>query len=235
MVIDSSATRGRHGAMGEVDTQPVQGPPVTSTGNSDASKVPPQDYGRARAVMSGRSLLLARADETVLHHRELQNLPAGSSSNVRHSANVPDSPSTTAAKGRFSVDPFHAKSDAEIVQVLVETMEDFGSALQGRSFFFDKKSSVKIEQLEEMSKDPDEIGGYGETIRDPVTGLPRKRYTEHQVYLAKNIVERPKLLDTLDSAINRGSGIFGNSDQKGWLSQKSLERWLENDRVQKTG
>jgi len=82
-----------------------------------------------------------------------------------------------------------------------------------------------------MSKDPDELDGQGEPVLDPATGLARKKYDEQQVYMAKNIVDRPGLLQSLESAHGSGRRIFGSHHQAGWLSNKTLDRWLEHKKA----
>ncbi|OPA91604.1 hypothetical protein BFW86_08970 [Pseudomonas fluorescens] len=133
-----------------------------------------------------------------------------------------------------SADPYHAKTDAQVVQAFSGMFDDLRDKSQDYSFFFEKHRYVKKDTLIEMSKDPDEITANGEAVRDPATGFPKKKYSEQQVYLAKNLVERPGLLASLDSTKANGSNIFGSHNNDGWLKNYSIERWLENDRKEKS-
>jgi hypothetical protein len=51
------------------------------------------------------------------------------------------------------------------------------------------------------------------------------------VYTAKNILERPGLLPSLERA--NGTRLFDPPTSQGWLNNKSLERWLEQDEARK--
>ncbi|NWC96273.1 MULTISPECIES: type III secretion effector protein [unclassified Pseudomonas] len=133
--------------------------------------------------------------------------------------------------GAFSPDPFHAKSNAELVQVFKVMFTELRDRSRDRKGFFELIGYVNIELLVAMSKDPDELDGQGQPVLDPVTGLARKKYDEQQVYMAKNIVDRPGLLQSLESAHGGGRRMFGSHHQEGWLSNKSLDRWLEHQKV----
>lgn len=65
------------------------------------------------------------------------------------------------------------------------------------------------------------------------TGFPLKMYSEQQVYLAKNLMERPGLIASLDSHKANGYNIFGSHNDDGWLKNYSIDRWLENDKAEK--
>jgi len=78
---------------------------------------------------------------------------------------------------------------------------------------------VKKETIVEMSKDPDETDKNGQVVRDMATGFPKKKYSEQQVYMAKNLVERPGLLASLDSTKANGTNIFGSHNDDGWLKE----------------
>ena len=58
-------------------------------------------------------------------------------------------------------------------------------------------------------------------------------YSEQQVYLAKNLMERPGLIASLDSHKANGYNIFGSHNDDGWLKNYSIDRWLENDKAEK--
>jgi hypothetical protein len=49
--------------------------------------------------------------------------------------------------------------------------------------------------------------------------------------MAKNIIERPGLLRSLERANH--TRLFGWPRYEGWLSNKSLERWLEQYKAHK--
>ncbi|MGY2291227.1 type III secretion effector protein [Pseudomonas sp. SDO528_S397] len=132
--------------------------------------------------------------------------------------------------GAFSHDPFHATNNVQLVQAFKAMFDELRDSLQDRTFFFEKHRYVRIEKLVAISQDPNELDGHGLPVLDRSTGLPRKRYSEQHVYMAKNLVERPGLLRALDNANARG--LFGRQHQDGWLNNKSLDRWLEQDRAQ---
>ncbi|MEB0186118.1 type III secretion effector protein [Pseudomonas sp. Bout1] len=129
--------------------------------------------------------------------------------------------------GAFSPDPFHAKSNAELIEVFKAMFTQLRDRSRDRKGFFEHIGYVNIEVLVNMSKDPDELDSRSEPVLDPATGLARKKYDEQQVYLAKNIVDRPGLLQSLQAAHGSGRRIFGSHYQEGWLSSKTLDRWLE--------
>lgn len=129
----------------------------------------------------------------------------------------------------FSPDPFHAKTNVELVQVFKTMFEVFRDKSRDRTVFFEKIGYVKIELLVAISKDPNEVDAQGDVVLDQVTGLPRKKYDEQHVYLSKNLVYRPGLLRSLESTQARGRRIFGSYHQKGWLSNRDVECWLENN------
>lgn len=129
--------------------------------------------------------------------------------------------------GAFSHDPFHTSSNVQLVQAFKAMFDELRDSLQDRHFFFEKHRYVKIEKLVAISQDPNDIDSNGLPVLDRATGLPCKKYSERHVYLAKNLLERPGLLHALDSA----RGLFGHHHQEGWLNNKSLDRWLEQDRT----
>ncbi|MBV6665065.1 type III secretion effector protein [Pseudomonas yamanorum] len=131
----------------------------------------------------------------------------------------------------FSPDPFHAKSNAELVEVFKAMFTELRDRSRDRKGFFECIGYVNIELLVAMSKDPDELDSQGEPVLDPITGLARKKYDEQQVYMAKNIVDRPGLLQSLENAHGTGRRIFGSHHQEGWLSNKTLDRWLEHNKT----
>lgn len=132
-----------------------------------------------------------------------------------------------------SADPFHSKTDAQVVQAFRGMFDDLRDQSEDYNFFFEKHRYVKKETLIEMSKDPDETDKQGQVVRDAATGFPKKKYSELQVYMAKNLVERPGLLASLDSTKANGTNIFGSHNDDGWLKNYSIDRWLENDKEEK--
>lgn len=134
-----------------------------------------------------------------------------------------------------SADPFHAKTDAQVVlafrtqfNVWRDKSEDFN-----RFLGVGKPRYVKKDTIIEISKDPNVTGSNGEVVRDPRTGFPLKKYTEQEVYLAKNLMERSGLLDSLEGYQASGYSLFGSRNDGGWLKSHSLDRWLENDKKEK--
>lgn len=132
-----------------------------------------------------------------------------------------------------SLDPFHAKTDAQVVEAFRGMFDDLRDTSEDRTFFFEKHRYVKKDTLIEMSKDLDEIDKSGQVVRDMATGFPKKKYSEQQVYMAKNLVERPGLLASLDSTKANGTNIFGSHNDDGWLKNYSLDRWLKNDKEER--
>jgi len=132
----------------------------------------------------------------------------------------------------FSHDPFQAKTNAEVVQAFKNLFDTLRDAAQDRTVFFEKYGYVNIDQLVAMSRDPDQTDHNGNLVLDQATGLAQKQYSEEWVYMTKNLVERPGLLRSLENASANASGMFG-SHKAGWLSNKSLDRWLESDKAQK--
>jgi len=132
-----------------------------------------------------------------------------------------------------SADPFRAKTDAQVVQIFKGMFDDLRDKSEDRTFFFEKHRYVKKETIVEMSKDPNQTGNDGEPLRDARTGFPLKKYSEQQVYLAKNLMERPGLMASLDSSKANGHKIFGGNNNEGWLKNHSLDRWLKNEKEEK--
>ncbi|TFY86482.1 type III secretion effector protein [Pseudomonas kairouanensis] len=125
----------------------------------------------------------------------------------------------------FSQDPFHGQCNAKVVQALQGHFKLLRDASRDRVGFFETLEYVEIAGLRTVMSDPDETDANGTPIVEPTTGLPRKQYSEHCVYTIKNIIERPGLLRSLERANN--ARLFGRPRHEGWLSNKSLERWLQ--------
>lgn len=134
-----------------------------------------------------------------------------------------------------SADPFHAKTDAQVVQAFRGKFDDWRDKSEDFSAFFgsEKHRYVKRETIAEISKDPNVTDNNGEAVRDPRTGFPLKKYTEQEVYLAKNLTERPGLMDSLDSHKANGFSLFGSRNDDGWLKNYSLDRWLQEDKQER--
>lgn len=131
----------------------------------------------------------------------------------------------------FSQDPFHAQSNAQVVQALVGLLDQLSDKTQARTFLFELHRYVAISTLEAVMQDPYAIDTEGAPVLDPATGMPRPQYDEFSVYTAKNILERPGLLPSLERA--NSPWLFGPPQKKGWLSKKNLELWLEQDKARK--
>lgn len=130
----------------------------------------------------------------------------------------------------FSPDPFHAKTNVELVLAFRAAFDELRDRSRDRTGLFESVGYVQIERLVSISKDPDETDQNGAVIRDPATGLPKKMYSEQLVYMSKNLVDRPRLLSSLERIHSGWRRIYGSHYQKGWLSNKDLDGWLENTR-----
>ncbi|MFB3303828.1 type III secretion effector protein [Pseudomonas sp. AMR01] len=125
----------------------------------------------------------------------------------------------------FSQDPFHGHGNAEVVQALQGYFQQLRDKPKDRPGFFETHEYLEIALLTAVMNDPDDTDSLGLPLLEPTTGLPRKKYTEHCVYMAKNIIERPGLLRSLERA--NQTRLFGRPRHEGWLCNRSLERWLE--------
>lgn len=180
-------------------------------------------------------------ERTIMLAREILNRPRLGESIVGKGNEItPDSLEKAASlmigntnPNTQSADPYHAKTDAQVVQAFRGMFDDLRDTSEDRTFFFEKHRYVKKETIIEMSKDPDETDKNGQVVRDMATGFPKKKYSEQQVYMAKNLVERPGLLASLDSTKANGTNIFGSHNDDGWLKNYSIDRWLENDKEEK--
>ena len=130
----------------------------------------------------------------------------------------------------FSPDPFHAKTNVELVLAFRAAFDELRDRSRDSTGFFESVGYVQIERLVSISKDPDETDQNGAVIRDPATGLPKKMYSEQLVYMSNNLVDRPRLLSSLERIHSGWRRIYGSHYQKGWLSNKDLDGWLENTR-----
>jgi hypothetical protein len=185
-----------------------------------------------KSSVSERTIMLARE---ILNRPRLNEaiLVDGGKITPESLANASDLVVGNTNPNTQSVDPFHSKTNAQVVQAFRGMFDQLRDISEDYSFFFEKHRYVKKDTLIEMSKDPDETDKNGNVVRDPATGFPKKKYSEQQVYVAKNIVERPGLLDSLDSSKANGTNIFGSHNVDGWLKNYSIDRWLENDKKEK--
>ena len=133
--------------------------------------------------------------------------------------------SRNSSVGTFSHDPFHGQGNAEVVQALRVYFKQLRDQSRDRPGFFETVEYLEIAHLQFVMGDPDDLDPQGSPILDPSTGLPRKKYTEHCVYTAKNVLERPGLLRSLERA--NQARLFGRPKHEGWLCNRNLERWLE--------
>lgn len=131
----------------------------------------------------------------------------------------------------FSDDPFHARGNAQVVQALQGQFEQLRDKTKDRTFLFEQHQYVEIDTLKTVMQDPYDADQYDAPVLDPATGMPRPKYSELCVYTAKNILERPGLLPSLERA--SGGRLFGPAPKEGWLSNKGLDRWLEQDEAHK--
>lgn len=131
----------------------------------------------------------------------------------------------------FSQDPFHAQGNAQVVQALQGQFEQLRDKTKDRTFLFEQHHYVEIAMLKAVMQDPYDVDHSGAPVLDPSTGMPRPKYSELCVYTAKNILERPGLLPSLERA--QSARLFGPAHKEGWLSNKSLDRWLEQDEAHK--
>ncbi len=125
----------------------------------------------------------------------------------------------------FSQDPFHGQSNSAVVQALQGHFKRLKDTTKDRTGFFETLEYVDITLLRTVMTDPDDVDAQGLPLLDPATGLPSKKYSEHCVYTAKNIIERPGLLRSLERV--NTMRLLGRPRHEGWLSNKGLERWLE--------
>lgn len=132
----------------------------------------------------------------------------------------------------FSQDPFHAQGNAQVVEALQSEFPNLRDKAMDRTYLFEPYQYLEIAKLRVVMQDPYEVDQQGEPVVDTSTGMPKSKYSELCVYTAKNIIERPGLLPSLERA--SGARLFGPPHKEGWLSNKNLERWREQDDARKT-
>ena len=118
-----------------------------------------------------------------------------------------------------------------MVQALQGQFEQLRDSAQDRTYLFEQYQYVEIATLKAVMQDPYAVDQRGAPVLDLSTGMHQPKYDERCVYIAKNILERPGLLPSLERA-NR-TRLFGPPQKEGWLSNKSLDVWLEEDQVRK--
>lgn len=138
---------------------------------------------------------------------------------------------SNSSPGVFSQDPFHAQGNAQVVQALLGYFKQLRDEPKDRTVFFETFEYLEIALLKAVMSDPDATDASGMPLLEPATGLPKKKYSEHCVYTAKNIIERPGLLRSLERANHMR--LFGRPKHEGWLCNRGLERWLEQHEVHK--
>mgnify|MGYP001580017806 CR=1 FL=1 len=182
--------------------------------------------------VSERTIMLARE---ILNRPRLNDAITAKGGEITHDSltKAGDSQIGNTSLNTQSADPFHAKTDAQVVQAFRGMFDDFRDKSEDRTFFFERHRYVKKDTLIEISKGPNQTDNNGEPLRDVRTGFPLKMYSEQQVYLAKNLMERPGLIASLDSHKANGYNIFGSHNDDGWLKSYSIDRWLENDKAEK--
>jgi len=133
--------------------------------------------------------------------------------------------------GTFSQDPFHGQGNVKVVRALQGYFKQLRDQTKDRTAFFEGEEYVEIALLKTVMSDPDDIDSMGRPILEPGIGLPRKKYGEHCVYTAKNVMERPGLLRSLERTNNMR--LLGRPRYEGWLCNRGLERWLEQHETHK--
>nr|WP_314533682.1 hypothetical protein [uncultured Pseudomonas sp.] len=184
--------------------------------------------------VSERTIMLARE---ILNRPRLNDAITAKGGEITHDSltKAGDSQIGNTNPNTQSADPFHAKTDAQVVQAFKGMFDDWRDKSEDRTFFFgtQRHRYVNKDTIIEIAKDPNQIGNNGEPLRDVRTGFPLKKYSEQQVYLAKNLMERPGLMASLDSYKANGYSPFGSLNDDGWLKNYSIDRWLENDKEEK--
>nr|WP_314565195.1 hypothetical protein [uncultured Pseudomonas sp.] len=184
--------------------------------------------------VSERTIMLARE---ILNRPRLNEAITAKGGEITHESltSAGDSQIGNTNPNTQSADPFHAKTDAQVVQAFKGMFDDLRDKSEDRTFLFgtQRHRYVKKDTIIEISKDPNQTGNNGEPLRDVRTGFPLKKYSEQQVYLAKNLMERPGLMASLDSYKANGYSPFGSLNDDGWLKNYSIDRWLENDKAER--
>ncbi|MDQ0655078.1 hypothetical protein [Pseudomonas cedrina] len=183
------------------------------------------------------------SERTIMLAREILNRPRLNEAIIAKGGEITHESLADAASSQIgntnpntqSADPFHAKTDAQVVEAFRGMFDDLRDKSEDYNFLFgaQKHRYVNKDTIIEMSKDPNQLGNNGEPLRDARTGFPLKKYSEQQVYLAKNLLERPGLMASLDSYKANGHSIFGSRNDDGWLKNYSIDRWLENDKKER--
>lgn len=139
--------------------------------------------------------------------------------------------SGNSSPNEFSQDPFHAQGNARVVQALQFHFALLRDKTKDRTFLFEQHQYIEVAALKTVMQDPYDVDPQGAPVLEPQTGMPRPKYSELCVYTARNILERPGLLRSLEQA--NGTRLFGPPQYEGYLSNKSLDRWLEQDEARK--
>ena len=250
------------GGVSGLQHRALQNPPVTrasllppgvNTPDSQLAETLRENFGVLHPFLKDGRLTLSalrqvaeatmgdndKLDGVILAAREINNRPPLRDAILSIDGDITrDSlaAAVTASQGNsspsaFSQDPFHGQDNAHVVTAFQGLFEQLRDQTKDRTFFFDKHQYVEVAGLRVLMRDPDAVGPDGQPVLDPATGLPGKQYSELSVYTAKNILERPGLSRSLERA--SGTRMFGPAHQAGWISNKGLERWLEQDKMHK--
>ena len=199
---------------------------LTQASLQDIAKEDPNN-----STVSERNIMLAR--EILNRPRLNESIMEGGEVTHKSLNKAADSLVGNTNPNTQTADPFHTKTDAQVVQAFRGMFDDLRDTSEDYTVFFEKHRYVNKDKLIEMSKNPDFTNENGQVVIDASTGRPQKKYSEQQFYMAKNLVERPGLLASLDSTKANGTNIFGSHNDDGWLKNYSIDRWLENDKEEK--
>ncbi|WP_411566546.1 hypothetical protein ACLIN3_10905 [Pseudomonas orientalis] len=119
-----------------------------------------------------------------------------------------------------SADPFISYTNRDLVKELVGIFDRVRDPSEDRNWFEEKHRYIDVKTLDEMRK-------------APVDGSASDKFSLREIYLVKNIFDRPGLLQSLDGYKANGYAVTGSLNHDNWLKNYSLERWLENDRAEK--
>ncbi|SFI81360.1 MULTISPECIES: hypothetical protein [unclassified Pseudomonas] len=128
-----------------------------------------------------------------------------------------------------SADPFHSKSDAQVIKAFLDKFNVLRDKSQDFDVLFglEKRRYMKTDTVTYISTDPDVTDKNGQPVLDPRTRFPLKKFPEIDVYMCRNIQERG-LLDRMDGYEANGYNIFGSRNDDGWLKRSSIERLHES-------
>lgn len=110
--------------------------------------------------VSERTIMLARE---ILNRPRLNDAITAKGGEITHDSltKAGDSQIGNTNPNTQSADPFHAKTDAQVVQAFRGMFDDFRDKSEDRTFFFEKHRYVKKDTLIEISKDPNQTDKNG--------------------------------------------------------------------------